>query len=189
MTPRILSAALAILLTCAAYGKSSAQSSHGTETGLSISQAQSLLRALPPLPGTIQAIQFLRRDRFWIDRAAILTQGKDGGWQIFVLHLEDSGKFSLEWRSGRLTDSFAVSSVNQFRTRDIGTSQQVLEFSGCAAHNCPDVFSILLYIPSRRAAFTATYILGKITYSMNSESPKNHEYKDALDELLKEHKN
>lgn len=190
MKTRILSiCCLAIVSICAAYAGASAQERHSEEMGLSVSQLQDLLRALPPLPGTVQAIQFLRRDGFWVDRAAILTQGEKSGWQIFVLHLENTGRFALEWKSGRLEDSFAVSSASQFQTHNVGALEQVLEFSGCAAHNCPDVFSVMLYSPLRKTAFTAAYILGKVSYSQGLESPDSREYKDALDEFVKEHRN
>jgi hypothetical protein len=185
MRPIIVSIALAMLLTCG-YAKPVPQAAHQDETGLTIPQLQSLLSALPSLPGTIQAIRFLHRDRFWIDGAAVLTQGEHSGWQIFVLHLGNGGKAYLEWKSGRLDDSFAVSSANQFRTRNVGVSEEALEFSGCAAHNCPDVFSVMLYVSSKRSPFTASFVLGKTTYSANLESTGNHEYKVALDELLKD---
>ena len=180
---------LAVISICAANAEAPVQGKHSEETGLSVSQMQGLLHALPPLSGTIQAIQFLRRDEFWIDRAAILTQGGKGGWQIFVLHFDNTSKFALEWKSGRLEDSFAISSASQFQTHKVGTSEQALEFSGCAAHNCPDVFSIILYSPLRKTAFTATYVLGKVSYSQGLESPENREYKDALDQLVKERTN
>ncbi len=85
-----------------------------------------------------------------------------------------------------LRDSFAVSSSGAFQTRTVGTAEQALQFSGCAAHNCPDVFSVLLYSPSKNAAFTATYVRGKLNYSPNVESPDNRDYKDALNEYVKQ---
>jgi len=166
-----------------------AQNTAPKETGISVSQLQGLVNELTPLSGSIQAIQFLRKDGFWVDRIAFLTEGKDSGWQIFVFHLENTGKFSIEWKSGKLEDSFAVSSARQFGTRNVAASEQALVFSGCAAHNCPDVFSVMLYVPSRKTAFTATSILGKVTYSSGSESPANRVYKEALDQSLHEHTN
>jgi hypothetical protein len=189
MRPIVISIALAMLLTCGYAKPAPRQEGHQSETGITVSQLQNLLNALPSLPGTIQAIRFLRRDRFWIDGAAVLTQGEHSGWQIFVLHLGSGGKTSLEWKSGRLDDSFAVSSANQLRTRNVGVSEEALEFSGCAAHNCPDVFSVMLYVPSRRAAFTATCISGKVKYSPGLESADNRKYKDAVDQLVRDRAN
>lgn len=185
MKPIFFSIAVAILLICG-YAKASPQDEHRSETGLTVSQVQTLLNALPPLPGTIQAIRFLRTNRFWIDGAAVLTQGEHSGWQIFVIHLGDDGKPSLEWKSGKLDDSFAVSSANQFGTQNVGVSGEAVEFSGCAAHNCPDVFSVMLYVPSKRTSFTASYILGKVTYSPGLKSAENREYRAILDRFLKD---
>lgn len=189
MTAKIHSASLVILLVCTVVVGVSAKRAAPEETGISVSQWQALASELSLLSGSIQAVQLLRSDGFWVDRVAFLTESRDSGWQIFVFHLENTDRFSLEWKSGKLEDSFAVSSARQFETRNVAGSEQVLEFSGCAAHNCPDVFSVMLYVPSRKTAFTATSILGKVTYSSGLESPANRVYKGALDRSLQEHTN
>lgn len=186
MTFRIVSIWLAALLAMRTYASLLPRMDRSEQTGLSASELQRLADALPATSGTIQAIQFLRSDGFSIDRAAILTQPLAGGWKILVFHLEKSGKFEPEWKSETLGGSFAVSSSNAFQTRTVGTAEQVLQFSGCAAHNCPDVFSVMLYSPSKKAAFTATCVRGKLSYSPNVELPDNRDYKDALDEYVKQ---
>jgi len=65
-------------------------------------------------------------------------------------------------------------------------SGDAIVFEGCAKHVCPDVFSVLLYDPAARAAFTAKYVWGKITYSPSLNSPKDALYKEALEQLIHE---
>ena len=157
------------------------------DTGLSVAQLRTLANSLPG-SSSIQAIQFLRKDGFWIDRAAILTLGKNSGWQIFVFNRQSNEKITLEWKSGKLDDSFAVSSPNQFQLV-VAASETALKFSGCAAHVCPDVFSVMLYVPSKKTAFSATYIWGKVTYSPAGNGPDSQIYKSSLDQLIAEHRN
>ena len=103
-----------------------------------------------------------------------------------MFHLEDNGKFALEWKSGKLDDSFAGSSADQFQPYN-SFDEQTFKFSGCAAHNCPDVFSVMLYIPSKSMAITATYILGKVTYSPSAISDSGYQiYRTYLDKLIAE---
>lgn len=182
---RIVSISLSTLLAAAMPGSSAARGNPIQQSGISASELRNLADVLPPKSGSIQSIEFLRSDGFSIDRAAVLTQPRGGGWKILVFHLEKNGKFAPEWKSETLTDSFAVSSSSAFQTRTVGTAEQVLQFSGCAAHTCPDVFSVLLYSPLKKAAFTATYIHGKVTYSPNLDSPDNRDYKNAVDEFVK----
>lgn len=184
MKLRTSSVFLAVLIACAVFAKSPPQERQARETGgLSVHQMRNLVNTLPPLPGTIQAIQFLQNSRFQIDRAAVLTDGVHSGWQIFVFYLDSSGKFKIEWKSGKLDDSFAVSSADQFQTYYL-FDEQVLRFSGCAAHACPDVFSIMLYVPSKKREFTAKYTLGKIAYSPASDGPTYQYYKRDLDRYI-----
>ena len=151
--------------------------------GLSLSQLHSLVNALSVVSGGIESIQLLRDEDFQINRAAILTTD-ERGWQIFVFRLGRTGKFALEWKSGRLDDSFAVSSADQFQTYRL-SGEQVLKFSGCAAHNCPGVFSVMLYVPSKGTALVATSILGKLSYAPPSVvEPQSGYYKTELDRLL-----
>lgn len=187
MRLRIVSISLAALLAVPTYASLLPPVYRFEQTGLSASELQNLVNALAAASsGEIQAIQFLRSDGFTIDRAAILMQPRNGGWTILVFQLKKRGKFKLEWKSEVLKDSFAVSSSSAFQTRTVGTAEQVLQFSGCAAHNCPDVFSVLLYSPSKKAAFTATYVRGRVSYSRNLESPDNRDYKDVLHEFVKQ---
>ena len=190
MTAKIHLASVLSLLVCTVVAGAIAQKVPAPdETGISVSQLQALVGELPPLPeGSIQAVQFLRRDGFWINRVAFLTETRNGGWQIFVFHLEKTGKHSLEWKSGKLDDSFSVSSPDALKVFSYGREQGI-RFSGCAAHACPDVFSILLYVPSKRTAFTAKYVRGETAYSLELDSPENSYYKTILNQLVREHGN
>lgn len=188
MKSKTVSMFLALLVACTVCASSLAEGKHSTNTGLSAGQLRELADSLPASSGGVQAMLFFRRDVLWIDRVAILTQGESSGWQIFVFHVQDDGKLALEWKSGKLDDSFAVSSVDQFHAYDVDASEKALKFSGCGAHNCPDVFSVILYVPSKNQAFTATYILGKVTYSPASDGPDYQSYKTALDHFIAEHR-
>lgn len=188
MNLKVLSTCLAIFVACAVCARPTTQEARSRDTGgLSVPQLKALVNALPSLPGSIQAIQFLQNSDFRIDRAAILTDGEDSGWQIFVFHLESPDSFALEWKSGKLDDSFAVSSADQFQTYTL-SDERLLKFSGCAAHNCPDVFSVMIYVPSRNTAFSATFVLGKVTYSPASDGPMYRYYKMDLDRFIAEHR-
>jgi hypothetical protein len=188
MKLKIIYASLSVFLACALFAKSPSQKKQASEAGgISVRQLRNLVNTLPPLPGTIQAIRFLQNEGFQINRTAILTDGVDSGWQIFVFHLESTGKFALEWKSGRLDGSFAVSSADQFQSYFL-SDEQVLKFSGCAAHACPDVFSVMLYVPSKKTAFTATYTLGKVTYTPSAGGPMYQYYKMDLDRYIAKHR-
>lgn len=188
MKLKIISVCLMAFLTCTALTKLPAQKRQATGAGgLSVHQLRNLVNSLPPLPGTIQAIQFLQDGEFQINRAAILTDGAGSGWQVFVFGLESTGKFQLEWKSGRLDDSFAVSSADQFQAYFL-SDEQVLKFSGCAAHACPDVFSVMLYVPEKKSAFTATYTLGNVTYSPFGDGTMYRYYKMELDRYIAKHR-
>lgn len=179
---------LAILLTGALHSDAMAQEAQSRDTGISAAELRDLADLVPPGTGTIQAIQFLRKDGFSIDRAAILMAAKSSGWQIFLFHFQDNGKFSLEWKSGKLDDSFAVSSATQFQPYT-SFGEQTFTFSGCAAHNCPDVFSVMFYVPSKNMALTATYTLGKVTYSPPVVAGSRYQiYRSYLDRLIAEHR-
>lgn len=80
-------------------------------------------------------------------------------------------------------DSFQVAGATDLSLFDFGTNDGVV-FHGCARHVCPDVFSILLYVPTKHASFMETYIWGKRSYSFNSKTPDNQKYKTILDQLV-----
>ncbi|MGH9734655.1 MAG: hypothetical protein ACRD8A_08715 [Candidatus Acidiferrales bacterium] len=85
-----------------------------------------------------------------------MTDSTEGGWQLVVFRVGLNGNAKLKWKSGRLADSFAVSSGDELGTPIIG-GEQVVTFSGCAAHACPEVFAVLLYVPSLNTTFSETH--------------------------------
>jgi len=190
MTAKIhLASLLSLLVGTMVAGAFAQKVPASEETGISVSQLRALVSEIPPLPkGSIQAVQFLRRNGFGVNRVALLTEARNGGWQIFVFHLENAGRYSLEWKSGKLDDSFSVSDPNAMKVFSYG-QEQGIKFEGCAAHACPDVFSILLYVPSKRTAFTAKYVRGETAYSLELDSPENSYYKTILNQLVREHGN
>lgn len=174
---------LSVLLVCMA---ASVRGAPAQELGLSRDDFRAFASSLPALPGNIMAVRFLMNvGRPKIPLAAILTFGEGSGWQIFLFRPTDTPKFALEWRSGRLADTFQGSSGGELKTFQLGY-EEALVFEGCAAHVCSDVYSILLYVPSQRAAFVANYAWGKASYSFRLQSPENRRYKGILDQLAKE---
>ena len=183
MEIKVFSLCLALFLGCSVGAGSVTSESDATrDEGISVAQFRALANSLPASAGSVYAI-LLEKDRLWLDRAAILTGRAGIGWQIFVFHRESNDKIALEWKSGKLDDSFQVSSPDQFQIV-LAASEGALKFSGCAPHNCPDVFSVMLYVPSKKAVFSATYKSGRVTYSPGSEWPDSQFYKATLDRLI-----
>jgi hypothetical protein len=107
-----------------------------------------------------------------------------------------AGGLAIEWKSGGLHDDFAVSSSDALEIDDLG-DEQVVEFSGCAAHSCGGVdggeFGMVLYAPRVRQAFFAHYsydehkppgTFGSLDFSDNSMVAGNERYKAALDRAM-----
>src|SRR6185437_7380658 len=89
---------------------------------------------------------------------AILS-GSHTGWHVTVLHRMKRG-LKAEWRSGKLPDDMEVSSSNNFEIEYMDDGEQVVMFSGCAAHLCgrlDGISSLLLYSPRSKQAFFTHY--------------------------------
>ncbi len=155
-----------------------------SQTGVSADQLRSFAQQLPNMPGRIQSLQILRGEHGPLISVARFSA--DDGWELSVFGINGDGKFAERWHSGKLPDSFHVSYPSALKTFDFGNEDGV-EFEGCAPHSCPEVFSILLYVPSISKDFVATSIFGKTTYSQDVLLPQNLRYKQALDQLLKDH--
>ena len=156
------------------------------EGGISAADLRGFANALRPLPGRIQAIQIFGEPKRDKNSIAIATFDEQSGWQLFVYAPSSVLKYDLEWSSGKLDDSFRVASPQSFRTYSFSNGQGIV-FEGCAPHVCPDVFSILLYVPSQRTALIASSVWGKVTYSPNAEEAKNATYKSDLADLVHKH--
>ncbi|MGH9615679.1 MAG: hypothetical protein ACRD28_02975 [Acidobacteriaceae bacterium] len=155
---------------------------------LSVQEFRGFAESLPKLPGQIQAVRLFRESGGREASVAVATWGERSGWQLFVFSPHNGQHFQLEWKSGKLDDSFYVSYPDALKIFNFGEEDGV-EFSGCARHVCPEVFSIMIYVPSRQVAFKAKSIYGRVLYSPSLETPRNHLYKDALDQLIKERQN
>ncbi len=167
----------------------SAEAQSATD-GLSAAEFRDFAKSLPELPGRIQAIRLFGGASGQTTSVAVLTWGGPSGWQIFVFDSPAGRNFRVEWKSGKLDDAFYVSDPSDLKIFSFMDGKQGVQFSGCAAHNCPNgVFSVLLYVPSKQAAFFAKSVLGKVTYSPTLESAGNLEYKDALEQLVKSRAN
>jgi hypothetical protein len=156
--------------------------------GLSVAQLRNFAAALPELPGNIQGLQFFRGDN-GRPSVAVVTEGQQSGWQLLIFNSDAGQKFSVSWKSGKLDESFSVSDASALKIFTFMDGRQTVEFSGCAPHSCPaDVFSVLLYVPQLRSAFVATYTLGQVSYSRNSESPAARQYIETLNGLLQNYR-
>ena len=121
---------------------------------------------------------------------AILS-GSYSGWRVAVLHRIEGG-LKVEWRSGKLPDDIDISSSNNFEIGHMDDGEQVVEFSGCAPHQCggvDGVFGVLLYSPRSMQVFFAHYRFdehkpigqfGSLKLSENANLPGNERYKAAL---------
>ena len=153
--------------------------------GLTAGQLRRLVQAVPDL-GRIYAVKLLRDASVGgATSIAVLSARAGRGWSVDVIAKGKGGGFRVEWSSGELGEGFAVSSQSGLSLFDLG-SEQAVTFGGCAAHMCPEVFSEMLYVPSKRQAFTGTCTDGKVRYSFKADEA-TLAYKSALDELLKQH--
>lgn len=162
-----------------------AQASEKREDGLTVEEFRRFAQALPRLPGRIETIRFFRGPHGLLPEGIALLVGvKKQGWQVFVFMREPNRDFKLVWNSGKLEYSFNVSSPQELQVFDQGDSE-IVQFEGCAPHLCNDVFSILIYVPSKRMAFTAKYD-GSVTYSPELQAPENRRYKEWLERQVRE---
>lgn len=122
---------------------------------------------------------------------AILS-GSHTGWHITVLHRIKDG-LNVDWRSGKLPGDIVVSSSNNFEIDSMDDGEQVVEFSGCAAHDCGGrvggIFGALLYSPRSKQVFFAYYRydeakpqanFGSLEFSANASVAGNEKYKTML---------
>jgi hypothetical protein len=178
---------LLILGGVAAVGNISANKQRNLANGgMTVEEFRNLADSLPKLPGTIQSVLLFRAsgDKQSIS-AALATFDDKKGWQLLVFHSLEGRKYQLEWQSSKLDDSFYISNPGALKVFSLG-DETAISFEGCARHACPDVFSILLYVPSRRSSFTATYIRGKVTYSPSLTTEEQESYKSVLVQLIGE---
>jgi hypothetical protein len=155
-----------------------------SQTGLSADQLRNFAQQLPNIPDRIQSLQIMRSEQGPLISVARFSA--DDGWELSVFGTNGEGKFAERWHSGKLPDSFRVSYPSALKTFNFGNEDGV-EFDGCAPHSCPEVFSILLYVPSINKEFVVTSTFGKTAYSQDVLLPQNLRYKQALDQLLKDH--
>ena len=119
-----------------------------------------------------------------------MLSSSNSGWHVTVIHRVIGG-LKVEWRTGRLPEDFAVSSSHNLHIEDV-EDEQVVEFSGCAPHECGGLYGVLgvlLYSPRSKQAFYAHYrsdegkpigSFGSMEFSENASDPSNERYKAAL---------
>lgn len=177
-------ASILFLIPLLFVGVARAEPSNNRQDGISVNEFRSLAKSLPELPGRIQAVQIFYDSMIHQNAIALATLDEKSDWRLFVFSSVKKGQFQLTWQSGKLADSFAISSQNELKVFSL-EDEQAVQFEGCASHVCPDVFSILMYVPSKNAIFTADYVWGKVTFSANLETTENARYKLILNNLVR----
>lgn len=158
----------------------------GEHEGLSGEDVCRFANSVPDLPGRIVALRLFRMHGVpFPGGIAVLLVGEEPGWNVLVFTRRSGQDFRLDWESGKLDDSFSVSSYDSLKTSYVG-DETVVQFEGCAAHSCPDVSSILIYVPSNGTTFSVHHVWGRTTYSPGLEAPENRVYKDWLDTQIRE---
>lgn len=137
-------------------------------------------------------LTFDSEDRYGSSIAVL--SGSRSGWRVTVLH-RVTGGLKMEWRSAMLSDDFSNSSSNNFKIVDV-EDEQVVEFSGCAQHQCgglDGVLGVLLYSPRSKQVFFAHYrfddhkpigSFGFLEFSKNAHEPGNERYMAALQDVM-----
>ena len=185
---RIMFITIVLLFGVCSVPSSPAQNADIASSGLSPEQLRTLAASMPQSSAHIQAIRLFDRTADKAESsAAVATFDSQQGWRLFAFDPSPQKGFVLTWKSGVLDDSFAVSYPGALKVFQLASGDAIV-FEGCAKHVCPDVFSILLYVPSAHSSFTAKYVWGKITYSPALNSPKEAAYKNALNQLIREHR-
>jgi hypothetical protein len=128
-------------------------------------------------------------------RNVAVLSDSEPGWRVTVLHrIPDA--LHVQWQSEKLSYDFAVSSPSHLEIGYIG-DEQVVKFSGCAAHMCGGLDGVqgaLLYSPKSKQVFFAHYqydgekpigSFGSLTFSKNADEPANERYKAELQKTMK----
>jgi hypothetical protein len=155
---------------------------------MSVSEFRKLSDSLPQSLTQIQSLILFKERGHDKYSAAIATFDEKLKWQIDVFSPVATGGYEIEWKSNQLSDAFSVSYPDALKRFNLDGEQVVL-FEGCAPHVCPNVYSILLYVPSKRAAFVANAVWGKISFSPSLDTDDNADYKRILSNLVKNHDN
>lgn len=106
--------------------------------GLTEADFRAFARSLPKLPGRIDALRLLQASSGGPVLITLLTWGKRSGWQLSVFAPVRGGAYERQWRSGKLDDTFHVSGPNDLKVFTFGDGSQAVQYSGCAAHSCPN---------------------------------------------------
>lgn len=162
-------------------------------SGFSIRQLNAALRKSGVAAQKLYSIQTFDSEERDGANTAILS-GSNRGWRVLVLHRVQGG-LAVEWNSGELPDDFVMSSSRNLKIDRVG-DEQVVTFSGCAAHQCgvlDGVFGFLLYSPQTKQTFFAHYryderkpigSFGSIGFSRNANEPGNERYKSTLQNAI-----
>ncbi len=148
------------------------------EEAITPTELASIARALPS--GPLYSMKLFHEKNDPRLSMAVLSSTKKNGWQVLVVSPRGRDEYTVSWTSPRLADSFEVSDPRNLGTYGLG-EEEAVTFSGCGRHVCPDVFSVLLYVPSTHQAFTASCVDGKTSFS-----PTGSKYTEPLRELLRD---
>ena len=162
-------------------------------SGFTLTQLNAALNKSGVATGKLYSIlTFDSEDRDGANIAVL--SGSHTGWHLAILH-RTKGGLSVQWRSGNLPKDFSVSSSRNMIIKNVG-DEQVVEFSGCAPHDCgglDGVQGVLLYSLESNQVFFAHYrfddqkpigSFGSLEFSDDVLRPANERYKNALEKQM-----
>lgn len=183
-----------MICTIAAIISSGVARASDGETGFTLKQLNNVLAKAGIATQRVESILTFSDLGEAGSHIAILSSSRSG-WRVTVLR-NLAGGLKVEWTSGGLQDDFSVSSPDALEIDDLG-EEQVVEFSGCAPHDCgglDGVSGMVLYAPRVKQAFFVHYrsdskkgfgSFGSLDFSDNAEVPANARYKAALEKAMR----
>lgn len=152
------------------------------DAGISIHEFKNIIDKVPDSKAHIESILVFEAEK----RVAILYSKYKRGWGIWVFQKRDLKPWKLMWESPKLDDSFSVSSPDRFKLCNLPTGERGIQFSGCGAHNCSDIYSVMIYVPSKNKSYSVSHILGRIDYSFIPVTGDENLYKEYLSEQIRD---
>jgi hypothetical protein len=186
--PALLGVAIVMALPTAAF------SAEDELSGFTLRQLDAAITKSGLATQKIYSIQTFDSEERRGANVAILS-GSHSDWHVTILHRVEGG-LEVEWRSGKLPDDMEVSSSSNLEIEYMDDGEQIVKFSGCAAHDfggLDGIFGVLLYSPHSRQVFFAHYrydegkqlgSFGSLYFSNNASAPGNEKYKTALQKAM-----
>ncbi|WP_306590027.1 hypothetical protein [Geothrix sp. 21YS21S-4] len=151
------------------------------DVGISIQEFRNIINKVPDSKAHIESILVFAPE----ERVAILYSDLTRGWGIWVYQKRGLKLWELVWGSPKLDDSFSISSPDRFKLCNLPTGERGIQFSGCGAHNCSDIYSVMIYVPSQNKSYSVSHRLDRIDYSFIPVVSDENLYKEYLGEQIR----